>query len=48
VQFAAFSLIVLYFAKEVHKSDWAVKRKWFIGGWIFLNLTLLVCLIGVR
>lgn len=38
---------MLYFAKEVHKTDWERVYKWFVGGWIFLNITLLVCLVGM-
>eukprot|EP01134_Creolimax_fragrantissima_P002822 CFRG2822T1 len=46
LQFAMFSLIVLFFAKVVHKDEWEQRCKYFLTGWVSLNLILLLGLAG--
>ncbi|KNC84615.1 hypothetical protein SARC_03182 [Sphaeroforma arctica JP610] len=41
-----FSLIVLFFAKMVHKQEWEERGNYFLGSWVALNLFLLLGLMG--
>eukprot|EP00128_Syssomonas_multiformis_P008161 Colp12_sorted_trinity150504_noHs@71 len=47
VQFATYSLVVLYFAQVVHKHDWEKSyKRMFYASWIVVNILLIIPLIA--
>eukprot|EP01137_Pigoraptor_chileana_P029035 Opistho-2@13707 len=47
IQFATFSLLVLFYAQVIHRENWVQKfRVIFVASWVAVNVTLLALFIG--